>query len=52
MNYTNEQRKKMYLDYFNKYFTVDLFAEHNQIDREDARELLREVKLTYAEKYK
>ena len=52
MKYTNEQKKEMYLDYFNNYLTVDLFAEHNQIDREEARELLSEVRLTYKEKYK
>lgn len=52
MNYTEKQKEEMYLDYFNNYLTVDLFAEHHQIDPQEARQLLSEGRLTYIQKYK
>ena len=37
MEYTEEQKEEMYLDYFNNYLTVDLFAEHHQIEIHQAK---------------
>ncbi len=52
MEFTEKQKEEMYLDYFNNYLTVDLFAEHYEIDPQEARQLLSEGRLTYVRKYK
>ena len=52
MKYTDEQTEAMYIEYFNDYLTVDLFAEHHQIELQEARQLLSEGRLTYIQKYK
>ena len=36
-----EALKALYLDYFNNYLTVDLFAEHNGLEYYEAYELLK-----------
>ena len=30
----------IYLDYFNNYLTIELFAEHNELSAKDATELV------------
>tara|TARA_R110000803_G_scaffold40681_2_gene87582 strand:- start:254 stop:412 length:159 start_codon:yes stop_codon:yes gene_type:complete len=52
MEYTEKQTEAMYLDYFNNYLTVDLFAEHHQIEIHQAKKLLSEGRLTHLQKYK
>lgn len=52
MEYTEKQKEAMYIEYFNNYLTVDLFAEHHQIDLQEAKQLLSEGRLTYVQKYK
>ena len=52
MDYTEEQKEAMYVEYFNNYLTVDLFAEHHQIETQEARQLLSEGRLTHIQKYK
>ena len=36
-----ESLKALYLDYFNNYLTIELFAEHNGLNYYEAFELLR-----------
>jgi hypothetical protein len=52
MEYTEEQTEAMYLDYFNNYLTVDLFAEHNQITKEEANRILAKGRIFNHSKYK
>jgi len=52
MKYTEEQKESMYIEYFNNYLTVDLFAEHHQIELHEAEQLLSEGRLTHIQKYK
>ena len=52
MEYTDEQKELMYLDYFNNYLTVDLFAEHNQITKEEANRILENGRTLNHKKYK
>ena len=37
---TSKQLREMFLDYFSNYLTVDKFAEHNELERDDALTLL------------
>ena len=52
MEYTEEQKEAMYLDYFNNYLTVDLFAEHHQITKEEADCILASGRTLNHKKYK
>ena len=52
MEYTEKQTEAMYLDYFNNYLTVDLFAEHNQITKEEANRILENGRTLNHKKYK
>jgi len=42
--------RELYLDYFNNYHTYTLFAEHNQLDHDDAVTLIF-MGQKYHEKY-
>ena len=37
--------EKMYLDWFNNYLTVDKFAEHNQISKIKANEIINKGRI-------
>jgi len=52
MEYTEEQTEAMYLDYFNNYLTVDLFAEHHQITKQEADRILASGRTLNHKKYK
>ena len=52
MEYTDKQTEAMYLDYFNNYLTVDLFAEHKQITKQEASRILEKGRTLNHKKYK
>ena len=52
MEYTEEQQELMYIEYFNNYLTIDVFAEHHQISREEAGHILNSGRLINHSKYK
>ena len=52
MEYTDEQQELMYIEYFNNYLTIDVFAEHHQISREEAGHILSSGRLFNHKKYK
>lgn len=40
MKQANSYLRELYLDYFNNYLTVALFAEHNELTTDQAKQLL------------
>ena len=40
MKQANSYLRELYLDYVNNYLTVSLFAEHNELTEEQAKQLL------------
>ena len=44
-NLDNNEIEAMYLDYFNNYLTIDKFAEHNELNLQSAKSIIREGKL-------
>jgi hypothetical protein len=52
MEYTDEQKEQMYLDYFNNFLTTDVFAEYYQISAKDAERIIGIGRLINHTKYK
>ena len=52
MEYTDEQKEQMYLDYFNNFLTTDVFAEYYQISPKEAEHIIGSGRLVNHSKYK
>jgi len=52
MEYTDEQKEQMYLDYFNNFLSISALAQYYQISPKEAEEILSSGRLINHSKYK
>lgn len=51
MNYTQEQKNEMYLDWFYNYLSTEQFALDYEINKDRARQIIEEGRYIHLSKY-